>query len=238
MSIGLTMRQRAFLNQIVEIYAGAHEPLHYSRVADALSVSRATAYDMLRVLERKGMVRSQYVVPERPPGPGRANIVFVPTQAAQELRDRLIGDVARDKEWEEVKAKVLATLHRHIASDDRDLLRDVLARLPQTRSPMAYAAQVITALLLTLQEAKYKLGPRSPLGILLENTSGKSGVSMLAGLAFGLSAMARVQERLWHNLPDHVRRYEAAVQELSAERVNALRDFTNEVVAALRGEAG
>jgi len=234
--MGLTMRQKAFLSKLLDLYAEAREPLHYSRLAETLGVSAPTAYDMLRVLERKGMVRSEYVVPDRPPGPGRANVLFAPTALADELFARLSVDAGRDEEWEEVKARVLSALKAGRAADYDDLLRDLLALMPRTRSPLAYAAEVITALLLTLREAKYKFGPRSPLGLLLDNTASKLGMSMLAGLAFGLSATQRVNERLWANLPEHIRRYEAAVQELSAERAQSLRDFVGEMVAALRAE--
>lgn len=234
--MGLTMRQKAFLSKLLDVYAEAREPLHYSRMADTLGVSPATAYDMLKLLERKGMVRSEYAVPDRPPGPGRANILFVPTPLAHELFARLAADMARDEEWEEVKARVLSAFRSGKAADYDELLRDLLALMPRTNSPLAYAAEVITALLLTLRQAKQALGPHSPLGMLLDNTVGKLGMSMLAGLAFGLSATHRANERVLTNLPEHVRRYEAAVQELSAEAAQLLRDFVGEMVTALRGE--
>ena len=234
--MGLTMRQKAFLSRLLDLYAEAREPLHYSRMAETLGVSPATAYDMLKLLERKGMVRSEYVVPDRPPGPGRASILFVPTPLAHELVARLAAETTRDEEWEEVKARLLSAVRSGKAADHDELLRDLLALMPRTSSPLAYAAEVITALLLTLRQAKQKLGPRTPLGMLLDNTAGKLGMSMLAGLAFGLSATHRVNERLLANLPEHVRRYEAAVQELSAEAAQSLRDFVGEMIAALQTE--
>ncbi|MDO8690061.1 MAG: helix-turn-helix domain-containing protein [Dehalococcoidia bacterium] len=232
--MGLTMRQKAFLSKLLDLYALAHVPLHYSRVAETLGVSAATAYDMLKVLERKGMVRSEYLVADKPTRQGRANIVFAPTDHAHELFARLAGEDERDEEWEGVKARVLGALQEGRASDYDDLVRDVLDLMPRTRSPLAYSAEVITALLLNLYEAKQKFGPRSPLGMLLDNTAGKLGMSMLAGLAFGLSTTRRVNERLPANLPETVRRYEVAVGELSTERAQTLRDFVGEMVAALQ----
>lgn len=229
----LTTRQKAFLNKLLDLYAQAREALHYSRVAETLGVSPATAYDMLKVLERKGMVRSEYAIAERPPGPGRANVLFAPTPLAHEMFDRLAADAGHDEEWEQVKARVLSALRSGATVDYDDLARDILALLPKTRSPLAYAAEVITVLLLNLHEAKCKFGPRSPLGLLLDNTAGKLGMSMLAGLAFGLSATHRARQRLWNDLPGQIRRYEAAVQELSVERTQALREFVGEVVSAL-----
>lgn len=232
----LTMRQKAFLSRMLDLYAAAHEPLHYSRVAETLGVSPSTAYDMLRVLERKDMVRSDYTLGERPAGPGRASIVFVPTAQAHELFARLAAESGRDEEWEEVKARVLTALRRGRATDRAELLSYVLAQMPQTNSPLAYAAEVITALLLTLRAAKHRFGPRSPLAMILDNTAGRFGMSMLVGLAFGLSATQRANDRLLANLPQLIGHYEAAVQDLTAERVQALRDFVGEMVVVLRAE--
>lgn len=234
MALELTARQKAFLARLRDLCAEARGPLHYSRVAENLGVSAATAYDMLKVLERKGMVRSEYVIPDRPPGPGRASVLFAPTPLADEVVGCVLNDVTLDEEWETVRRQVLTALRSGEAAIRNDLLRDVAALVPNARSPLAYAGEVITVLLLNLHEAKHKFGPRSPLGMLLENTAGKLGMSMLAGLAFGLSATHRAHERLWTDLPKHIRRYEAAVQELSAERVQALREFVGEVVSALQ----
>lgn len=229
----LTARQKAFLNKLLDLNAQAREALHYSRLAETLGVSPATAYDMLKVLERKGMVRSEYAIAERPPGPGRASVLFAPTPLAQELFARLATESGRDEEWEQVKARVLSALRSNAGVDYDALVRDILALVPKTRSPLAYAAEVITVLLLNLHEAKCKFGPRSPLGMLLDNTAGKLGMSMLAGLAFGLSITHRARQRLWNDLPNQIRRYEAAVQELSAERTQVLREYVGEVVSAL-----
>ncbi|MDO8670456.1 MAG: helix-turn-helix domain-containing protein [Dehalococcoidia bacterium] len=231
----LTMRQKAFLSNLLDLYAEASKPLHYSEVAKTLGVGVASAYDMLRVLERKGMLRAEYSLQQRAPGPGRANILFAPTPLAHELFARLAADAVFDNEWEDVKARVLTALREKGTNYD-ELLREILAHMPQTRSPLAYTGEVLTALLLTLREAKQKFGPRSPLVMLLDNTVSKLGMSMLAGLAFGLSASHDVSGRIRANLPEYVRRYEAAVQELSGEKMQALRDFVGETVAALQAE--
>ncbi len=56
----LTKRQDAFIKNLLDLYMEAKEPIHYTVLAERLGVSRFTAYDMLRVLEDKGFVRSEY----------------------------------------------------------------------------------------------------------------------------------------------------------------------------------
>ena len=50
----LTARQRAFLDKLLELYRERKSPVHYSDVAERLGVNRFSAYDMLKVLEKKG----------------------------------------------------------------------------------------------------------------------------------------------------------------------------------------
>ena len=52
----LTFRQKTFLSKLLDLYHEMREPVHYSLVAERLGLSSSTAYDMLRLLEQKGMV--------------------------------------------------------------------------------------------------------------------------------------------------------------------------------------
>jgi DNA-binding Lrp family transcriptional regulator len=231
------MRQKAFLSKLADLYAEARQPLHYSRIAEGLGVSPATAYDMLKVLERKGMVRCEYLLPDRPAGPGRANVVFAPTELANELFARLVGDTSQDREWEETKARLLFAVRNCNETKYCDLLDEILDHAPKASSPLAYVGEMITAMLLSLREEKYKFGPRSPLSIAMENTGGKFGLSMIAGMAFGLTTNRSTREHRWPNLGEHLRRLEAATQELSAQRSQDLREFVGELVTTLQSDS-
>jgi Mn-dependent DtxR family transcriptional regulator len=57
----LTPRQQAFLDKLFELYREFKQPVHYSIVADKLGVNKFSAYDMLKVLEEKGVAASDYV---------------------------------------------------------------------------------------------------------------------------------------------------------------------------------
>jgi energy-coupling factor transport system substrate-specific component len=81
--MGMTERQKAFLEQFWEVYREAKAPVHYSVVAEKLRISNISAYDMLRLLKRKGMVASQYLLPKKQRGPGRSMVVFYPTPSAK-----------------------------------------------------------------------------------------------------------------------------------------------------------
>lgn len=58
-TVKLPPRQREFLSRLLDLYREAEAPVRYASVARALEVSPVTAYEMLRLLEDKGLVRSE-----------------------------------------------------------------------------------------------------------------------------------------------------------------------------------
>ena len=103
----LTPRQRAFLDNLLELYREGRAPVHYSELAKRLGVNRFSAYDMLKVLEKKGLASASYTLRSAAaaqPGPGRSIVVFSPTplavlMTAPESDDRLGEDGRTRCEW-------------------------------------------------------------------------------------------------------------------------------------------
>ena len=234
----LTFRQEVFLSKLLDFYRETREPLHYSLVAERLGLSGSAAYDMLRLLEQKGMVGSEYATPKATSGPGRSSILFFPTAEAIDLFSRLAGESQEQEEWEDVKAHILASLRQGKASDYQDLLRELLARMPEAGSPLVRCAEVMTALLLSLRETKHTFGRRSPLSILLGAPVGRLGMSILAGLALGLCLADRKVQHLLGDFQTPMKRYEASLQELSPKSLIALHHFTRDVWNTLKKVPG
>ena len=106
----LTGRQETFLGEFLDLYSQAQEPLHYTHVAEVLGVGKVTAYDMLRLLEKRGLVRAEYVLRGQGQGGGRSTVVFVPTEKAHDLYADLAGEDWAEVEWEIAKAQILDAL--------------------------------------------------------------------------------------------------------------------------------
>ena len=230
----LTFRQKVFLSKLLDVYHEMRQPFHYSLLAERLGLSSSTAYDMLRLLEQKGMVGSEYATPKVTSGPGRSSILFFPTAEAIELFSHLAGESQEQEEWEEVKARILTNLSQGKASDYQGLLRELLVRIPEARSPLVRCAEVITALLLSLREARHKLGGQSPVSMLLGTPVSKLGMSILAGLVLGLSLADQRVQRLLGDFHKYTEKYEASLQELSPESLIALHRFAQDVLRALK----
>lgn len=77
--IRLTNRQREVLKALVELYMQNNRPISYGEIAQALQISRWTAYDIMQSIFRKGFVKIYYK-PKR--GPGRTEVLFIPKECA------------------------------------------------------------------------------------------------------------------------------------------------------------
>jgi len=152
---GLTLRQKAFLAKFLDVYRERQEPIHYSAVAQRLGVNNSTAYDMLRLLEGKGMVSSHYATPKATAGPGRSSILFSPTLRATESHPA--GDSRGHEKWEEFKARLLEGLNRETVDEYQAVLDELLAKIAELRSSLEQYAEFTNALLLNLREAKPEL---------------------------------------------------------------------------------
>ncbi len=127
--MALTRRQTTFVERLVDLYHEAHGPIHYSTLARRLGVSRFTAYDMLRLVEEKGLVTSAYQLNAGRSGPGRSEVLYQPTERANALVAALAGpDEMVD--WETVKRRLVENFaggHGH----NRERAEGMLARVPR-----------------------------------------------------------------------------------------------------------
>ncbi len=223
----LTRRQQDFLTKFLDLYQEAREPLHYTYVAERLGVKPLTAYDMLRLLEERGLVKSEFVVKE---GRGRSTIVFYPSRKAEKLIAELAGDAWEREEWEAVKARILKALEEGQGSGYQDLLEELTLRLSEPSTPMIYTTRMITAILLALHQLKEGrrqeiLGHLKAIGFPEE-----VGLYALSGLTMGLTLAERLNRRVRSRLLSAVAKYQGCLSRLSGENKRRLSEFTEEVL--------
>jgi hypothetical protein len=228
--VDLTRRQREFLEAFLDLYREASgQPVHYAAVAKRLGIGRVTAYEMLRLLEEKGLVASEYFLPaER--GAGRSSILFRPTARAHELISRLAGPSWDGASWGEVKERILNALRAGKAGGYEELLGEILSQLEAQRSPLFVAAHMIAAVILSLHHLRGEIGA----GKLTESLRAlgfpeEVGLSALGGLMVGLSLVERANRQLVSRLVGQLHRYQQSLAWLSAENKRQLIDFAREV---------
>lgn len=228
----LTARQRAFLARLVEIYHEFKRPIHYSIVARSLGLSNSTAYDMLRVLEDKGMVSSQYNTDKKVSGPGRASIVFRPSIKA--IRQFMSFDVDGSLigEWKETRASIVNSLENKSGVDSRELISSLLEQAGKMRTPMASCALIITALLIGFRESR-KETDTDMVNLILKVPVSGPGISSIASFMLGvLVADRKVRDQI-KNYQDYIVKYLAFAQDMSQENLTKLHELMTDVCARL-----
>src|SRR5512139_2247864 len=103
----LTHRQQQFLSDFLDLFRELDQPVHYSQVAKRLDVGKVTAYEMLRLLEERGLVRAEYQPNPVQSGPGRSMVLFSPTQAGRQVIAMLAGDSGDLEDWQAARERLL-----------------------------------------------------------------------------------------------------------------------------------
>lgn len=219
----LTNRQRQFLQGLWELYGERHQPVPYALVGARLETSSFTAYDMLKVLEAKGVVVSVYGTPKARTGPGRAPVLFMP----------LVEASGPDEDWGQLRHRLLQRVRSLLPGQRHTALLELVRELERTTSPLAYCAQVVTALMLLVKGGSRGRGRELEAGTFLAGAEPRLEVgaftAFMAGLALSRSRAGQVLPRF----KDHVGRYESFLRSLGPEQVEALRSYIQEAVAVL-----
>jgi hypothetical protein len=238
----LTARQQAFLDKLLELYQEHRSPVHYSDVAERLGVNRFSAYDMLKVLEKKGFASSSYTLrsaatsPAGHSGPGRSMVVFAPTTRAAAALTPLTESVPTGEDWQRTRERVLARLRQAHEVSPREAVNDLLARMPEANAPLTFCVEMIGAMLLNMNRVRIRAGTLSPFRVLAALRTGEAAeLEVLAGLSVGiaLSGGDETDRTLTRRFLDHVHQYQLSLSRLSEEGRQALVHFLEEALEAL-----
>jgi hypothetical protein len=235
--MNLTRRQEKYIEDLIDLSEEVDGPIHYSLLADRLGVSPFTAYDMLRLLEEKGLVASEYHVPEGKSGPGRAERLFYPLKhrphewiksAEENELPALSGE-----EW---KQFVLERI-RQGQIPDKELAQEVLARVPlDGPKHIQYCLEVLTVAALRLRQ---HLGRQRFLSYLANTLPSKAEIppanlGLLGGFAFGFLAREKTGDREWSQmLLDHMVQFQEILHSLAPEERDVLTSELTLILAPL-----
>ena len=225
----LTRRQKEVLSTLLDLYRQEGNPIHYSLLADQLGVGKISAYEMLRLLEKWGMVEAECQKSALTRGPGRSPIVFRPTPSGiQRLRELTGGEIGSQEEWELAKTHLLETLQNE--NEHEKLLDELLARIPDQPSELVYLAETATAIMLGLNslndpdEVKHLQRAISK----KELTAGV-GLNALLGLGITYALTKRLNVQLAGLLLSQAGKFQTVLAGLAPEDLNRLGNFLGEM---------
>jgi len=230
--VKLSSRQREFLSRLLDLYQKAKAPVHYVSVARALDVSPVTAYEMLRLLEDKGLVYSETV---RPQGHrGRSVVVFSPTEKATALLSELMGNTLSQRKWEEAKAGIQQALEQEKGTGYQGLLNELLLRIPERTSPLLFAADMVTAIILVFYELRDTAAARRLFPHLRWfGPPGWAALYSLAGFSLALSLVEESYRRATSLLLSYSQQFREHLDNLTGGDKARLSDFAYEVLRAV-----
>jgi len=230
----LTYRQQEFLSQFLDIYQEMDRPLHYVAIAERLGLGKVTVYEMLRLLEERGLVQAEYDFSSGMHGPGRPPVLFHPTEEAKRAIAELAGDTTDLKNWQDVKEQILQAIREGKAEGYEELLSNLLDRIPERRSPLIYLTELITTVILLLATVQDVPGVQMMLERLKRiGMPQEIGLSALSGIGMALSLLERINRRAATFLLSQIGRYEDLLVQVSEENRRRLSEFAREVVQLL-----
>lgn len=232
----LTRRQTEFISKLLDLYWEQRSPIHYSVLAERLGVSPFTAYDMLRLLEEKGQVTSEYQLDPEKSGPGRTARVFLPSAKLLEAARRLgVGNT----DWETFKQRIFENINKG-KLPNQELAEEFLARIPpEGPQSLQYCIEIMTIIVSRLRRTPERRQIILYLRELLSESDAASSpnLSFLGGLAFGALAEDNSDDREWvRELFDHVWKCQLLIQEMDNTQRHKLVENIQNVFTPLANE--
>ncbi|RJP52360.1 MAG: hypothetical protein C4557_06285 [Anaerolineaceae bacterium] len=227
----LTKRQKTFIEKMLDIYREIQGPIHYSTVAKELGVNKYTAYDMLRLLEEKGYVESVYETHSE--GPGRASVLYKPTQKAKETFKALAGDEIAS--WEEAKDRVI----KKIAAgefEDAKLAEDILLQVEGGLDDVLYCSNLIGDLVTRLRaRGRHRMiDYYASVMLALIEKKNAGDLYLLPGFMLGLASSEDDAVELTDSFLKKIRKYEILLERMDKEARSRLGDMLSKIIAPLR----
>ncbi|MDI6871708.1 MAG: hypothetical protein QME79_10210 [Bacillota bacterium] len=225
----LTDRSREFLEKVKKLYAETQEPIHYTTVGKLLGVSRWTAYDMLKALQEKGYLRSEYSLSaSRGKSGGRSQVLFAPTEKS--LQEEPAAEAGCPADWCETKERVMQFFQAVGGLKPQELL-DRILRVPNIETPLVFCAYV-AGLLVTFARTRASRRVAWLKAMLFRFTRPELGLAGFAGTLLGLLITAVEPLGMEDTLLNLVGKFQQKLEQMSRQERRLLLDFVKDVLLA------
>lgn len=237
----LTRRQEEFIENLVDLNQEYNGPVHYSQLAERLGVSPFTAYDMLCLLEEKGVVASKFQLASNKRGPGRAERFFAPSETALRQREEMISRFGTQALADGKLKQKLIDLIRSDKLGEEYYPSKLLARIPPEENPeLSYCAEVLHIAALRLKsgpgrETLLANGPQ----ILSSEIPTRERLLLLGGVIFGILTRDKSCDDTWmRKLLEHLEGYILIVNRIDRTECDQLVEAFTSFFKQLTIEAG
>lgn len=223
--MAITKRRLDFLRIIKQLYEATGLPVHYARVAEVLGVSKWSAYEMLKNLEIDGFLHRQYEVNQVEKNPGRAMVMFLPTNKLEEvLSEKTTASKPANREWQQEKERLLSLFDEVKKGGGKTLLEQFVTELPSLENPLISCAYVITLVFSQLQSLSEN-SLRLLKDLAVEARKGPVGLAMFVGTAFGSLLKSAEPFSVIGQLTEYLSEFQNNLSSLTQSEERFLMDF-------------
>ncbi|MEL7567488.1 MAG: Lrp/AsnC family transcriptional regulator [Bacillota bacterium] len=225
--MNLTERRKQFLQQIMRLYEKSGLPVHYVTLANLLGVSKWTAYDMLKELEKGGLLKRDYMV--NPNELGRSVIVFSPTTKAEELFGQIREVTFDADQLNGIKKKVLEKVFELRSTTNlQQSLEFILKEIPKANLRTEFCMYILAVLILYLH-ALGKIQKDMVKNIFEVADRRDLKIILFVGLVAG-TAIQSVAQELDPRISDLIGSFLKRLDQLSMDEVQILIEFLQEAI--------
>ncbi len=222
--MSLTKRRLQFLHKLIDLYQKTHLPIHYEALAKSLGVSKWTAYDMLKEIEKLGFISRSYEVNSKETG--RSQVVFVPTSKASDLFNQPRSDAFDLTDWNKTVGNISGLLKDLKSSSLNEALQKMMDEISKINTRIHFCAYMIGLLLVYLK----KLGGKTESlihHIVHKAPSKETGMTMFVGTVLG-TAIQTLNDDLGIEITELVSQFLKSIADLSGEEKAMLSNFLSE----------
>ncbi len=226
----LSKRRFEFLEALVDLVSPKGTPVHYVDVSERMSVSKWTAYDMMRELVEDGLAERSYSV-NRAGLPGRSQVLFRPTEKGFNLVEsyrfkKQPPQPSIEYEWQHVRNDLLKKI---TMASNKETARPLdLSKTKYNSSPVAYCAAFLTFLII---EAKRKgLDLVALRGILEIGSDNGMTLPLFTGLLIG-GLLVREARKMLPDIENLIHSFSRQVEHLEQSNKDMLLEFAQTIVS-------
>jgi hypothetical protein len=240
----ITTRQKEFLQSLVDLYQEKGSPIHYSEVAQKMGVSKWTAYDMLQLLHKEGLLEVEYLIPESDNYKwgklGRSTITFFPTKKGYTVSNLSQRNLpAKTSDLNKLKKEIIQKFEEIKGKFN---LKDLFKEALETKSPLIFCACVLLILILLIKKITEGIAEIKLLSQVIPpdatNTYIELALIVFVGMCFG------VLTKYINTIPkyitgpnnsldeyaDYIQTYNQYVSQMDKEEQKSLLDFLKETL--------
>jgi transposase len=242
----ITTRQKEFLQSLIDLYQEKGSPIHYPEVAQKLGVSKWTAYDMLQLLHKEGLLEVEYIIPKSDNYKwiklGRSTITFCPTKKGCNI-------FALPKQKISTNITELKKIKKEITQKFEELkgklnIRDLFKKALQSKSPFIFCACLLLILILLTKKITEGAAEIKLISQIIPhttiNTYAELTLIVFAGMCLGVLAkyVSKIPTTYGKNDLDeytnYIQTYNQYVSQMDKEEQKSLLDFLKETLDEIK----